>query len=252
VAASAGPVPPTLTSELAQWSEKQVQMEQDLETDDSDSDGVEDDEVMTGDESYCTEVMVDDPPRVVGVGIPPLQSELGRWAQKVVQAELWLESQTKRRLARDDRSAASEDALPHGEAPAPGELGEGRAGAACEAGAPLEVCSIDEAGVLRGDMPAPGKPCTAAVRLREIHLRRRRRQHTGGARAPLEAPTTLCADASGKVSLYLYLGGPAAKRLRRARLTRPRVDGSAEVLTIDVRGVVRGSPADFGDEHPAA
>eukprot|EP00406_Dinophysis_acuminata_P070795 CAMPEP_0179270860 /NCGR_PEP_ID=MMETSP0797-20121207/31680_1 /TAXON_ID=47934 /ORGANISM="Dinophysis acuminata, Strain DAEP01" /LENGTH=452 /DNA_ID=CAMNT_0020979199 /DNA_START=56 /DNA_END=1414 /DNA_ORIENTATION=- len=280
-AVSTNVVPPALKSVLAQWAEKEVQVEMDVKTDDSDDcDDAESDEVLTDDESVCTEVVVDDPAHVVSVGIPQLQSELGRWAQKVVRAEQWLELQNKRR-ARDGSLAAVE-ADSDGPALAPGglavDLASGSAlffshdkalassqldkerakeelklaravklaHAACEAEARIEageVCSIDEAGVLRGDMSAPAKPRAVAMRLKEIHLRRQR-QRKGSAPAQPEA-ATLCADANGRVSFHLHLDDPVMKRLRRAKLTRPLAGGVAEVLAIDGEGVVRGSPADL-------
>ena len=53
-------------------------------------------------EEVCEEGIVDDPARITCVGMPPLQSELGKWAQRVVAAEDWMEARLSTEFVVDN------------------------------------------------------------------------------------------------------------------------------------------------------
>jgi len=66
-------------------------------TDDSELEG----EYESSDD-LCGAVLVDDPENIVCVGMPPLQSELGKWAQRVAAAEEWLEEKISTKFIVDN------------------------------------------------------------------------------------------------------------------------------------------------------
>jgi len=53
-------------------------------------------------EEVCEEVIVDDPARITCVGMPPLKSGLGKWAQRVVAAEDWMEARLSTEFVVDN------------------------------------------------------------------------------------------------------------------------------------------------------
>jgi len=121
---------------------------------------------------------------------------------------------------------------------------------ACEAEALIEadeVCSIDEAGKLRGVMPpaAEGQR-SLGLRLKMLHRKRQARKRAGSRQSGSEADPCLCAGLDGKVCLLLAVESAEHRerlRIKRAKLMRPLVVleedwDQSPTLVVDVEGVV--------------
>lgn len=121
-----------------------------------------------------------------------------------------------------------------------------RAAAEVEAEA---TCSIDSAGVLRGESclssacEAKERAAAATTRLKMFQKKQRSRRATEKASSGI----VLCADADGKVFVFLYVG----KRLSLNRREKLREDlmetqpiSSQTVLSIDLNGIARDCEMD--------
>lgn len=90
-----------LESELGRWAQRQVE-DVDVSTDGSELGEYEEE----SSDDVCEGVMIDDPEQITcagpSAGMPPLQSELGKWAARVVAAEEWLEERLSKEYIVDN------------------------------------------------------------------------------------------------------------------------------------------------------
>mmetsp|Transcript_46646 Transcript_46646/g.123189 ORF Transcript_46646/g.123189 Transcript_46646/m.123189 type:complete len:322 (-) Transcript_46646:12-977(-) len=215
-----------------------------------------------------------DAERAISIGMPPLSSELGKWAQRTARAEEWLEGRLSTKFVVDnshlraltvgmawrlttcakncDRSI---DGPYWGTTVSGVDLGDGwvRCGPRYLPkfleGEPVLIpaeCfdevipanSLDLDGVVHR-FACTGRPVDGASRLGSLR-RRRAARRTEGRWDDL----VLCPDPGGKVCIQLYLDddrGARAERLRRRRAALRRRQGGPPrgVLSVDAEGVVQ-------------